>query len=411
MTERAFALNALIDILENGAYTNLRLKQGGEAETPFVHALISETLDHLLYIDYILSHYVKRQKRVVRNILRMSAAEMLYMHTPVYAVVDEAVRLCKQSGKSANAPMVNAVLRRLNLARNSLPPLPTEPIQRMSIQYSCSEWIIRQWVETYGIADTEAILSAPRHGIEIRAQHPFTTRQLLDALDDESYSCGPLLKDCVRLKKPGNIAQSERFLSGQIAIQNQGSMAICQAMGDLGGKKVLDACAAPGGKSAYLYSLFHGDIDLTCCELHPHRKDLMNATFARLHVSARTMTCDATILQPAFENQFDAVLLDAPCSGLGLLHDKPDIGYNRTEADVASLVTLQEQLMETCCRYVKSGGLLLYATCTICVKENERQTQRFLQKHTEFSLDDARQYLPHVDGIDGFYYARMKKCT
>ena len=181
---------------------------------------------------------------------------------------------------------------------------------------------------------------------------------------------------------------------------------------------ILDACAAPGGKSAYLASLAKNKLSLTCFELHEHRLELMNKTFARLGVKADTKQQDASEYLPEYFEKFDAVLLDVPCSGLGLVHEKPDIRYSKTEQDLETLVEIQRKILETCAKYVKPGGILVYATCTISKRENENQVLSFLDHHPEFRLESLPnsdacmlQLLPHVHGTDGFFAARLRKCT
>ena len=161
------------------------------------------------------------------------------------------------------------------------------------------------------------------------------------------------------------------------------------------------------------------DIRLTCFELHAHRKELLDKTLMRLNVSAETLEKDAAEYDPAFEQAFDGVLIDAPCSGLGLLGDKPDIRYSKTDADITALVEIQKNILESCARYVKPGGVLVYATCTISRRENEEQLDAFLRAHGAFALekipisvenDGQIQLLPHVHHTDGFYIARMRRC-
>ncbi len=410
MNAREETLKALIDILENGAYANLRLKSvAGDDRHAVVYALVHTTLEHLYYIDYLLLQYVKRQKRVVRNILRLATAELLYMHAPSYAVINEAVALCKRNGKQDSAPVVNAVLRRVTNGKNVPPPMPADPAERLSILYSYPVWIIRLWEKQLGLETAEALLRAPDTGMEIRAQYPFTAAELEQSLA-VPYVRGEIDSDCFRLLRGIDLEQDPLFQSGRITVQNQGSMAICRALGDMTGKRVLDACAAPGGKSSYLYSLTEGNVSLAAWELHPHRKQLMDATFTRLHVRADASIHDAAEYDETYREQFDAVLVDAPCSGLGLLRDKADMRYNRKEADLAALTALQARILDACCRYVRHDGTLLYATCTISRDENEEQTRRFLSAHDGFTLEEERQFLPTNDGIDGFYYARMKRC-
>ena len=187
-------------------------------------------------------------------------------------------------------------------------------------------------------------------------------------------------------------------------------MAICRFLGDMRGKKVLDACAAPGGKSAYLWSLTEGHIDLTCWELHPHRVELMERAFARLHVQAKCEARDASQAPQDGAPGYDAVLLDVPCSGLGLLREKPDVALHREAQDIDALCRTQAALLESCARLVHPGGALCYSTCTISLRENEQQVEAFLKAHGEYALEEQRQLLPQRDGTGGFYMARMKRC-
>ena len=196
-------------------------------------------------------------------------------------------------------------------------------------------------------------------------------------------------------------------------------MLVCRALGDMRAKRVLDACAAPGGKTAYVWSLCEGDVAVTAWELHQHRKDIMDQTLERLHVAAVTKVQDASVYDPAYAQAFDAVLVDAPCSGLGMLFRKPDIRYKKNGEDVEALAALQGGILHACSRYVRPQGILLYATCTISQMENEEQVLSFLKAHPDFSLeamplpienDGMLQLYPSVHGTDGFFMARLKKC-
>ena len=216
-----------------------------------------------------------------------------------------------------------------------------------------------------------------------------------------------MMPNGLRLSEPFDLMNSELFQTGKLAVQNEGAMLICRALGDVRHKRVLDACAAPGGKTAYLYALSEGTADLTAWELHPHRKALLDATLKRLNVPAETACTDATVLQPERIGAFDAVLLDVPCSGFGLLSDKPDVRLNKTEDAVEALTRTQTRLLDVCSQYVKPGGVLVYATCTISKRENGARVRAFLSAHPAFRLDEERQLLPTRDGTDGFYFARL----
>ena len=421
LTARRAALDVLTDVTSHGAYLNLRLKKVrmhlSEADARFVTALCCTTLDRLLYIDHVLKGFVNgTQKPAIRNILRMGCCELLFLSTPPYAAISENVSLCKAIGKAPLANFVNAVLRRIDRERDSLPPLPNNPVERLSTQYSCPAWIVSMWLETYGEQETAALLQANGSGLTVRAQYPYTQSELISALPCPAVH-GTLDANALLLEKGFDLTNFEPFIYGQMTIQSEGAMMLCRALGDCRGKRVLDACAAPGGKSAYLASLSENNIDLTCFELHEHRLALMEKTFERLHVKANMRQQDASIHIPSFDGQFDAVLLDVPCSGLGLIHEKPDIRFAKSKEDIDALVAIQEKILETCAQYVAPNGILVYATCTISNRENEEQIQRFLSKHTEFMLDTLPfstdsmiQLLPHIHGTDGFFAARMRRC-
>lgn len=409
MSVRRVAADTLSKILDGGAYSNLALKEAArgmcERDVRFLYALVYTSLEHLYYIDFCLEKLTSRQKRVVRSILRTGAAQIIYMNTPAHAAVSASVELCRECGKGASAKLVNAVLRRL--AQEPLPPLPTDPVERLCMEFSCPEWIVRLWADAYGLDFTRELLTAPALGMQLRAQYPTDTEQLITALG-QPFALGRHDPNCVIPEKGFDVENHPLFVSGGMCVQSEGAMMIVRTLGDMRGKRVLDACAAPGGKSAYLYSLTRGDVDLTCFEPHPHRKALMDSAFGRLSVKAKTLEHNANEFDSEFEHAFDAVLLDVPCSGLGLIAEKIDIRFNKDGEDISTLIQLQRDILDCCFGYVKAGGVLVYSTCTINPDENCGRVKDFLSGHSEFVLELERQLFPNVDGTDGFYYARMR---
>ena len=412
LTARRAALETLVRILEDGAYTNLALKDASASvepkDVPFLYALVNETIAQSSYLDYVISHFCRRQKRTVRCLLRMAGTELLFLDTPAHAAIDEAVKLCRAVGKKDCCALVNAVLRRLDRERDALPPLPADPVERLSIRCGVPAFAVAEWIDTYGESETEALLFRKPVGTVVRAQYPFTAEELRAALPVASVPC-LLDPNGLCLTEGFDLAKDPLFLSGRFAVQGEGAMLICRALGDVRGKRVLDACAAPGGKSAYLASLSGNSADLTAWELHPHRKELMDRTFARLHARVHTECRDASVFDPAMEDAFDAVLLDVPCSGFGLLAEKPDVRLHKTENSVNALTETQDAILNVCSRYVRSGGVLVYATCTILKRENEARVRAFLSSHPAFALEEERQLLPTRDCTDGFYFARMRR--
>lgn len=423
MSLRRRALNALTAVTEDGAYANLALKEASNGLSPedarFLYALVYGVLDRLIPIDYELQAVTNPHKnRYVRNILRMGAAELRFMHTPAHAAVSESVALCKEIGKSSLSGYVNGVLRAIERDKNGV-PLPKEPVKRLSVRYSFPEWIVSAWIDAYGEAFTEELLAAPPVGLTVRAQYPESTEQLIKELPC-AYQRGKLDENALLPARGFDLLSFPAFTEGRMAVQGEGAMLICRALGDVRGKKVLDACAAPGGKSAYLASLTENNVDLTCFELHEHRAALMEKTFERLHVAAEIKVCDAAEHDAAYDEFFDAVLVDAPCSGLGMLMEKPDLRYAKTDEDVIALSVVQARILDTAAAYVRPGGTLVYATCTISKRENEAQIERFLSGHAKFSLekvpvavanDGMLNLFPNVHGTDGYFICRMKKCS
>ena len=412
LSVRRAALQTVVRILEDGAYANLALKEAAgsvsQTDVPFLTALVNETVARSAYLDFILSHWCKRQKRMIRNLLRMAGTELLFLHTPAHAAVNEAVSLCREIGKPDSAGLVNAILRRLDRERDALPSLPDDPVARLSVYYGYPAFLIEEWITAYGEHETEALLQYPPIGTQVRAQYPFTAEELIAALPVRSERCR-LDPNAIRLSESFDFEHNELFLSGKLTVQNEGAMLICRALGDVRNKRVLDACAAPGGKTAYLASLSENTAELTAWELHPHRKALLDATLMRLHVNAHTACEDASVFHPECENAFDCVLLDVPCSGFGLLSDKPDVRLNKTSGDVDALTVVQAKILDACARYVVPGDVLVYATCTISKRENGDRVAAFLQSHLGFVLDEERQLLPTRDGTNGFYYARLRR--
>lgn len=430
MSVRRVALAALLDITDGGAYANLRLKEAerglARTDAKWVSAAVYETLDHLLYIDYVLARYISgRQKPAIRGILRMGACQAMFMDVPPSAACNESVKLAKEIGKGALAGYVNGVLRALCRDLGKPVPLPEDPRERMSVQYSYPRWLIDLYADAYGEPFTEALLASPVRGLTIRAQAPYTPEMLETQLKTRGipFARGAVIADALHLEKGFDIAAEPLFQEGAITVQSESAMLVCRALAPKNGMCVLDACAAPGGKTAYLSMLMENGGKIDAWELHAHRCELMRKTLARLHVkNAVVQQRDASKPHPECDGIFDAVLVDAPCSGLGV-QGKPDARYAKSQEILAELATLQMQLLDCCARYVKPGGTLVYATCTISPLENEACAKAFLSRHREFSAGDLSaclpeslqeraaggmlQLFPHLDGMEGFFLAKF----
>jgi 16S rRNA (cytosine967-C5)-methyltransferase len=432
MSVRRIALLALLDITEGGAYANLRLKEAERGlprqDAKWVSAAVYETLDHLIYIDYVLSRYTKgRQKPAIRGILRMGVCQVMFMGTPPSAACNESVKLAKEIGKGALAGYVNGVLRAVCRDAGQAVPLPENTRERLSVQYSYPRWLVDLYADAYGEPFTEAMLSASVRELTIRAQAPYTAEELEAWLAARKipYSRGTAVPEAFRLQAGFDLAAEPLFQNGQITVQSESAMLVCRALGVRPGMRVLDACAAPGGKTAYLSMLMENAGRIDAWELHAHRCELMKKTLDRLRVkNAEVLQRDASRQYPECREAYDAVLLDAPCSGLGV-HGKPDARYGKTPAVIQELAALQAQLLDCCASCVKPGGVLVYSTCTISPPENEACARAFLARHSEFDAVEfdaclpeplrkraaggMLQLFPHLDGMEGFFLTKFTR--
>lgn len=431
MTVRRIALEALLEITDRGAYANLALKAAlsgmEERDAKWISAAVYTTLDHLLYIDHVIAAYAKgRLKPDIRGILRLGVCQVLYMDVPDSAACNESVKLAKEVGKGALSGYVNGVMRSICRNKESLPPLPEEPLKRLSLQYSYPEYMVREYIDSYGVSFTEAMLSAADvHSMTLRAQYPYTSELLEKELDDSGadYTRGELCSDAFRLAEGRDITKDRLFTEGKVTVQSESAMLVCGALEVKSGMKVLDACAAPGGKSACIASITQNAAQIDAWELHEHRAELMRRTFDRLGVKADIFVRDASSHYSECDAMYDRVLIDAPCSGLGV-PGKPDARYAKNDEIIQELSDVQSRILDACAGYVKPGGVLVYATCTISARENQQQINAFLERHPEYEPGGLGellpmmmwrriqggcmiQLLPHMDDTEGFFIAKL----
>ncbi len=359
-------------------------------------------LDKDVYLDYIIGANTKTSpKAAVKLILKIALYLLEFMEKHDYMVVDSAVELTKKLGKSGAAGFVNGFLRSYKI-----PQLPQNGADGLAIKCSTPLWLVKRLKRSYK-AEAEQILSAPSLGQcvrFVRGEEEYLTREHIKTPFVGVYIFP-------------NFTRDEKFFCGDYTFQSVGSVAICAAISPC--ERLLDACAAPGGKSVLL-SQKCGRV--VSCELHPHRKSLIEDYAARMGVENITAVCaDSTVFNPQFESAFNAVLCDAPCSGTGVMAENPDIKLNRKEGDIASLNAVQSALLDNCAKYVKVGGLLYYSTCSVLPEENDSIAVGFLNAHQDYELcvPDSPlahrrtrygvQFLPHISLGAGFYLTAFKR--
>ncbi len=430
MTNRRKAYNILKKVFCDGAYSNLALKDAlrsnAEGDSAFITALVYSTIENASYADFLISKYANARVSISTVvILRMGITELLLMRSKPYVVCNEYANLMRETGKSGMVNVVNAILRRIDRERDSLPQLPDNPVERVVIKYGIPRFLAEEYIDEYGLDFTEAMLSTKIHSMTLRAQYPHTSDELAGFLDRSGikYERGRIIEDAFIIKDGFEIDNNPLYKNGSFAVQSESAMLVCRLCKVKPGMNVLDACAAPGGKTAYLSSLMGNEGRIIAWDIHKHRVELLRSALNRMNVS--NVECDVHDAAEPMEkliDSMDIVLIDAPCSGFGG-GSKPDAYLNRGSESIEELARIQKRILNTCCRYVKVEGSLIYSTCTVSKRENYANVCAFLEEHSEFELDtDALnmfelsgahkqngmlQLFTNLDGVDGFFMARM----
>lgn len=448
---REVALDVLTKVEQERSYSNLLLNQTlqkhqlAREEASFATELVYGTIQRLNTIDYFLERFVSRGMSKlqpwVRSLLRLSFYQLYYLdRIPPYAAVGEAVNLAKRRGHQGISGMVNGVLRNVLRATDELEiPASLDPVKGIALAHSHPEWMVARYIEQYGEEETRAICASnnePPH-VSVRVNRRLISRdEMMNKMADAGHQVrGSLLSsDGIVVESGGNMAFTDWYRAGLISIQDESSMLVAAAVNPQPGMKVLDCCAAPGGKTAHMAEMMDDQGMILANDVHPHKQKLIAEQADRLQLrSIRTMVSDAALLTQRLEDaSFDRVLLDAPCSGLGVIRRKPDLKWTKASEEIAEIIVLQRQLLAEAGRLLRPGGILVYSTCTIEQGENERQISRFLKENPSFIPADESteneawrsairrtgphpagagmmRILPHQFHSDGFFIARMQK--
>lgn len=394
--EKTFSTEALYGALEK--------KENAE----LIHRIVLGTLERDVELNYILTQLTeKAPKPAVAIIVKQGLYCLKYMDSlPDYAVIDNSVELTKIVGKIQLSGFVNAVLKRAARGEYKLPAKDDE--KYLSVTLSKPEWLIKLLTEEYGSDEAIRILSEPPCTLShIRANHRVITENGLEKLltaDDTEFVKTPAGGYGVRVTP----TIKRLFAEGKITYQSPTSMLAVAALEVRDGMKVLDLCAAPGGKSV-LIAERNPRAEVIACDLYPHRVVLIEKYASRMKIkNVFAAQNDATVFNPEYEGRFDRVLIDVPCSALGVVRKQPDILLNRKPSDINELAELQRKIAEMAVKYLKPNGKMVYSTCTITKEENEHNVQKILEANRTLTLVSQKQYLP--DGLtDGFFVAEFIK--
>ncbi|MHA6251345.1 16S rRNA (cytosine(967)-C(5))-methyltransferase RsmB [Oceanobacillus sp. CAU 1775] len=437
-------LELLLQIEKGGSYSHLVInkvineKNFSTKDEALLTQVVYGTTERKLTLEYYLSHFLNEKKKIepwVYTLLKMSVYQMVYLDKiPAHAIIHEAVEIAKERGHRGVQGFVNGVLR--NIQRNGVPDFSDikDPIEKLSIQTSHPYWLIERWIEQYGREVTEKICLANLEikPITVRVQPLKLSREeAITKLEAEGYSvrASDFSKQGIIIEK-GNILSSNLFQEGKLTIQDQSSMLVSEILNPMPGMTVLDACSAPGGKATHLAEQME-NVGI----IHAH--DLNEKKIKQIDDKASTLNltiidaekADARKLKEKYDvASFDRILVDAPCSGLGVIRSKPEIKYEKKLEDIMNLQVIQLNILEEVADLLKEDGRMVYSTCTIEKAENEEVVKRFLEKNTNFVVDETffdelpdvfensigvtpygLQIFPYTNQTDGFFLTRFKK--
>lgn len=441
---REIILGILLDINRDGEKSHVAIRNTldkyqylSRQDRAFIARVCEGTMEQMIYIDYIIDRFsnvkVEKMKPVIQNILRSAVYQIKFMDTvPSSAACNEAVKLAQKKGFYSLKNFVNGVLR--NIARgieNVELPNPANIMEYLSVKYSMPRWIVKRWVDEFGLEITEKMLQ------DFLKTHPMTVRfktshmdqqMILDSLLRQGVTVRPAvyLPYAYEISDYNYLQALEAFQKGWIYIQDISSMLVAEAADPKSGDYVVDLCAAPGGKSLHVSDKM-GDFGMVeARDLTPAKVALIQDNIQRWNlINITAMQADATVYDGGIEAKADIVIADVPCSGMGVIGKKPDIKYNLSSAQLDDLTLLQKKILHNAAAYVRPGGTLIYSTCTIGRKENQDNLKWFTDNYP-FELDSLNSYLPEelhcettekgylqlLPGIhktDGFFLARLKK--
>lgn len=441
---RSTVLDLLVRIEEESGYSHLLIKHEIEArklsdkDENLLTEMVYGTTERKLTLDYFLKPFIKTSKKLelwVRMLLRMSVYQMIYLDkVPEHAIINEAVEIAKQRGHKGIGSFVNGVLRNVQRKGVKAPSVISDPIERLSIETSHPKWLVERWIDHYGFDVAEAICreNLVRKPMSVRVQPLRITRQeVMNQLSEEGFKVRPsaFSSQGIMIEK-GNILYTDLFNQGLLTIQDQSSMLVAEMLDVKPGMQVLDTCSAPGGKVTHIAEKMEDKGMIHAFDLHKKKLKLINEKTSSLQLSIiETYHSDARHLGELLKKEsYDRILVDAPCSGLGVIRGKPDVKYSKQRKDIERLATIQLDILTSIAPLLKKDGLMIYSTCTIDKEENEYVVKKFLESHLNYEVDQSffdtlpndldeihgisdfgLQLFPQDFHTDGFFLTRLIK--
>lgn len=418
----------IVDLLIDDLF---RQKQISPQDRAFIFEIIQGTLRWRKKLEWIIAKFnhgrYDKSPLVIRNILESSLYQILFMSkTPAYAVVNEAVKITKRLKGQFWARRVNGILRNILRHQQNLPqPDSSEnPVKALAVNYSHPEWLVERWIRQFGPAETALLCQAnnlkPHLSLRVNLMKT-TPGELLTLMLEEQLPVkkSPVDPDFLQAENFSALQENEYFKNGFFTVQDESAGMVARLLAPKPGEMILDLCAAPGGKTIHISELTRNRAHIVAVDRTRKRLNLVNENIARLGLrNVFPAKGDATRF---FAKNINKILLDVPCSGLGVLAKRADLRWQRNPADIQQLSKLQLQILRNAATLLKKGGVLVYSTCTIDVAENQEVVEQFLQENPGFRLDDPAKFVatdfvnsakyiqtfPHIHRIDGSFAARL----
>lgn len=439
MNSREIIVNVLGNVFNEKAYSNIVLnKTLNKAEISakdkaFITEVVYGTVKYRYTVDVILSHYVKKGFKSVEpyvlNVLRSSIYQIRYLSkVPDFAVVNEAVELSKKHSSGKVAKFVNGVLR--NYLRNKDEEYVKGNIEDiLAFKYSFPRWMVKFFMNDFGKEKCEIILKGLNQvpGVTVRVNNiKKSYEQAYSELSELGYTIeeGEICPEALRIIKGKSIENNPLFKEGCITVQDESAMLVGMVMDLEENMTVIDLCSAPGGKTTHMAEIMNNTGKILAFDIHENKLKLIRDNSERLGINnIEANTLDASEFHEDLEGVAHRVLMDVPCSGLGIIRKKPEIKWNKNKNELKDLVNIQRKILKNGSRYLKKGGILVYSTCTLNKEENEKNINWFLKENPEFKLEkiyvgDLDNLIYHQEGyvtilpnkyMDGFFIAKLKK--
>ncbi len=439
-TAREVAVKVLNRIERTDSYLDkvldfeLRYSELSKLDKSFLTELVNGTVRWKLRIDYVISQFYRGDYAKldvnIKNAIRIAMYQIMFLErVPQSAAVNEAVEFVKKLRGQFLANLVNAILRTSIRKLDSVdyPSIEDDPIKALSIVHSFPSWLVRRFVNRFGVYETEQLLTSlnerPRLSVRVNPRK-ISVDELATSFETKGLKVtrGRFLPNFFFVEGLSRIGELDSFRAGHFTVQDESAGLVSKLLDPKPSERILDMCAAPGGKTTHILELTSGEADVTAVEKYENRARLIQDSVDRMgYPHVKIVVADAGMYSDAV--LFDKILIDAPCTGFGVMKKKPDSKWKREPEDIEMLNQIQSNILENAVKLLKPNGVIVYSTCTIEAAENQEIVQAFIAKHPEFKLEPADEFVdrsvvskegyietfPHRNDMDGSFAARLRK--